>query len=148
MSNKTQLQTNNTTLDGYITRINAAKEVAASLPEAGGSGSSGDIETCTVTINCYPEYGAPIDIFAAMTWDGASISMTTGGNTGSSQYIIENVVCGSILVLYGYGSGSSGSNHINSAYSNNIEVISGVRHAARIIATNNGNAVIGYTPAA
>lgn len=33
MSNKTQLQTNNTTLDGYITRINAAKEVVAELPE-------------------------------------------------------------------------------------------------------------------
>jgi hypothetical protein len=51
MSNKTQLQTNNTALDGYIARINAAKEVAASLPEAGGSGGGGSIETCTVTIN-------------------------------------------------------------------------------------------------
>lgn len=47
MSNKTQLQTNNTALDGYIARINAAKEVAAGLPEAGGGGS---VETCTVTI--------------------------------------------------------------------------------------------------
>jgi hypothetical protein len=47
MSNKTQLQTNNTALDGYIARINAAKEVAASLPEAGG----GSIETSIVTIN-------------------------------------------------------------------------------------------------
>ena len=41
MSNKTQLQTNNAALDGYITRINAAKEIAASLPNAGGSSSSG-----------------------------------------------------------------------------------------------------------
>lgn len=53
MSNKTQLQTNNTALDGYIARINAAKEVAASLPEAGsggsGSGSSADIKTCTIS---------------------------------------------------------------------------------------------------
>lgn len=48
MSNKTQLQTNNTALDGYIVRINAAKEVAASLPEAGGGGG-GNAETCTVT---------------------------------------------------------------------------------------------------
>ena len=39
MSNKTQLQTNNTALDGYIARINAAKDAAASLPEAGGSGT-------------------------------------------------------------------------------------------------------------
>lgn len=51
MSNKTQLQTNNTALDGYITRINAAKEVAAGLPEAGGGGSDGgSVETIDVTI--------------------------------------------------------------------------------------------------
>lgn len=36
MSNKTQLQTNNASLDRYISRIQAAKEVAATLPEAGG----------------------------------------------------------------------------------------------------------------
>jgi hypothetical protein len=53
MSNKTQLQTNNTALDGYIARINAAKEVAANLPDAGGSGGGSDenFETSIVTIN-------------------------------------------------------------------------------------------------
>lgn len=51
MSNKTQLQTNNTALDGYIARINTAKEVAAGLPDAGGgSGGGGSVETCTLTI--------------------------------------------------------------------------------------------------
>jgi hypothetical protein len=35
MSNKTQLQTNNNALDALITRVNAAKDVAASLPDAG-----------------------------------------------------------------------------------------------------------------
>ena len=50
MSNKTQLQTNNAALDTLITRVNAAKDTAASLPEAGGSGG-GSVETCTVTIN-------------------------------------------------------------------------------------------------
>ena len=50
MSNKTQLQTNNTNLDSLITRVNAAKDVAASLPEAGGGGSSGGVEMCTVTL--------------------------------------------------------------------------------------------------
>lgn len=34
MSNKIQLQTNNAALDGYIDRINAAKQVAATLPES------------------------------------------------------------------------------------------------------------------
>jgi hypothetical protein len=35
MSNKTQLQINNTSLDSYIARVNAAKDIAASLPDAG-----------------------------------------------------------------------------------------------------------------
>lgn len=39
MSNKSQLQTNNTTLDSLITRVNTAKDAAASLPEAGGGGT-------------------------------------------------------------------------------------------------------------
>lgn len=38
MSNKSQLQTNNTNLDALISRVNAAKNTAASLPEAGGGG--------------------------------------------------------------------------------------------------------------
>lgn len=51
MSNKTQLQTNNNALDGYIARINAAKEVAATLPEAGGGSGGGSIETYTGSIS-------------------------------------------------------------------------------------------------
>jgi hypothetical protein len=49
MSNKTQLQTNNASLDECIARINAAKDVAAGLPEAGGSG--GNVETCFINVN-------------------------------------------------------------------------------------------------
>ena len=37
MSNKSRLQTNNTNLDTLVTRVNATKNTAASLPEAGGS---------------------------------------------------------------------------------------------------------------
>jgi hypothetical protein len=48
MSNKTQLQTNNTNLDALITRVNAAKDTAASLPEAGGGSSGEGFETVTV----------------------------------------------------------------------------------------------------
>jgi hypothetical protein len=52
MSNKTQLQTNNNALDALITRVNAAKDVAASLPEAGsgGGGSTGGVEYEIITI--------------------------------------------------------------------------------------------------
>lgn len=45
MSNKTQLQTNNTDLDALIARVNAAKDTAASLPDA-GSGGSESIRFC------------------------------------------------------------------------------------------------------
>lgn len=49
MSNKTTLQNNNTLLANYVSRVNVAKETAASLPEAGGGGSTA-VETCSVTI--------------------------------------------------------------------------------------------------
>ena len=52
MSNKTQLQTNNTNLDALITRVNTAKNTAASLPEASGGGSSGGgFQTYSVTVD-------------------------------------------------------------------------------------------------
>lgn len=52
MSNKTQLQTNNTALDSLISRVNAAKDVAASLPDAGGSGGgNSNIKNVNVTGN-------------------------------------------------------------------------------------------------
>ena len=47
MSNKTQLQSNNTALDALIARVNAAKDTAASLPSAGGGSGGGSIEVCT-----------------------------------------------------------------------------------------------------
>lgn len=51
MSNKTQLQTNNTNLDSLITRVNAAKDVAAALPEAGGGSVSVEYEIVNLTEN-------------------------------------------------------------------------------------------------
>lgn len=44
MSNKTRLQTNNTNLQELINKAN-------SLPDAGGSGGGGSVETCSLTIN-------------------------------------------------------------------------------------------------
>lgn len=48
MSNKTQLQANNTSLEALITRVNAAKDTAASLPEASGGGGGYQISIGTV----------------------------------------------------------------------------------------------------
>lgn len=65
MSIKTQLQVNNDELDALITRVNAAKNTAASLPEAGG-GEDVTAETNEYTslnteleevINSLPEAG-------------------------------------------------------------------------------------------
>ena len=79
MSNKTQLQTNNTTLDGYIARINAAKDIAASLPEAGGSSSGGDVETCIITLS---------DETGSVIWHYTDANKTLQMHTGSGSIIV------------------------------------------------------------
>lgn len=109
MSNKTQLQTNNTNLDALITRVNAAKDTAASLPEAGSGGSGGgSVETCTVTVtNPYSCYG--IDVIATTVVDGVEtpyVSLTPYGG-GSDTHEISNVKCGSIITVLFFNSDSS-----------------------------------------
>lgn len=115
MSNKTQLQTNNTALDGYIARINTAKEVAASLPEAGGSGG-GSVETCTLTIFgdapadpdsklwytdgssavksiALPDFGDSISVTVSKN---SIVVSTNGGTAGTNatRFIFDNGVVG------------------------------------------------------
>lgn len=104
MSNKTQLQNNNTALDGYIARINAAKEVAAGLPEAGG----GSIETCTISISF--NYGAPKQMLISGTQLVDNVVQTfvvntySGRDTFSSPYTIENIIKNTPLTIVGNGS--------------------------------------------
>lgn len=75
MSNKTQLQTNNLMLNTFVNRINAAKDTAASLPEA--SGGSGSVETCTVTY----------DPFSPASDDGYQIKYTDStGKLNTTNY--------------------------------------------------------------
>lgn len=96
MSNKTQLQTNNTTLDTLITRVNAAKDTAASLPEAGsGSGGGASVETANVTVTGW--------------WRRIAASVYTNGSissiilTGIDDGDISNVVRGSaIFIVHDY----------------------------------------------
>jgi hypothetical protein len=111
MSNKTQLQTNNTNLDALISRVNAAKDTAASLPEAGSGGSGGgSIETCTITFDNI-SWGCPIVIVSAMVVEnGIYQTYTNFSDTGNQLYTITipNVVCGSEIGLgscfdVGYG---------------------------------------------
>lgn len=72
MSNKQQLQTNNIKLDALIERVNAAKDTAASLPEAGGSGGTGSIETCVVT---FTSNAPPMEFPTYYYTDGASLTI-------------------------------------------------------------------------
>ena len=96
MSNKTQLQTNNTILDALITRVNAAKDTAASLPEAGG----GSIATISVIVS-----GGFLRVYATTCTDGEiSYSEHKRSSSEDIDVSITNVVSGSSLVVTAYSS--------------------------------------------
>ena len=98
MSNKTQLQTNNTSLEALITRVNAAKDTAASLPEAGGGG--GSLETCTVSIAVIGAYSLQAVVATTVENDSLSqYSFTDGGYNLRENVTIENVLCGSAICV-------------------------------------------------
>ena len=101
MSNKTQLQTNNTSLDGYIARINAAKEVAASLPEAGGSGG-GSVETCIVRLSFtdFMSHDPPGCTIYCTFLDSTGVINSVGvTNTDFNGIDVDNVLIGSIVYV-------------------------------------------------
>jgi len=82
MSNKTQLQTNNTALDALITRVNAAKDVAASLPEAGGGGGA---TTVSVTVNNQ----SSSEVYY---WDSSQQIQTVGAGTTETVNALNGVL--------------------------------------------------------
>jgi hypothetical protein len=96
MSNKTQLQTNNTALDGYIARINAAKEVAAGLPEAGGGGG-GSVETCTVELTFS---STNINDICYTTFNNNQVEYKIDSPRKTNvTVILNNVICSTSIVL-------------------------------------------------
>ena len=97
MSNKTQLQTNNTALDALITRVNAAKDVAASLPESGGGGGGGSMETCTVTITIGLSGGIPGYVAYTSVHNNEVVAYNKMFDESTSIEII--CLCGSMLVV-------------------------------------------------
>lgn len=112
MSNKTQLQTNNTALDSLVSRVNAAKDIAASLPEAGNSGG-GNVDTCTVTIN-HPytttSYSLKdfIERYFITTYADENYSLESYDynldepRITTTSITINNVVCGTQLSIYSH----------------------------------------------
>lgn len=105
MSNKTQLQTNNTNLASYTDRVSALIDVANSLPEAGGSGG-GSVDTCTVNIVTTRGGNDTARIVGYMctSVDNGQIKidyMRPSYNSGDNiQAIQSEVVCGSSMILW------------------------------------------------
>lgn len=101
MSNKTQLQTNNASLDGYISRIQAAKEVAATLPDAGGNSAKPAIEPLDITENGTYTATDGVDGYSPVTVnvpvpDGyiqpsGTLDITENGTHNVAEYASVNV---------------------------------------------------------
>lgn len=88
------LTSHNTQLQGLIDKANA-------LPDAGGSGGGGSVETCTVTIDCIN--GNIAHIAATIVENGVETIYTRMSNIDSDSeyppYTIYNVKCGSAIIL-------------------------------------------------
>ena len=101
MSNKTRLQTNNTNLQALIDKANA-------LPDA-GSGSGGNVNTCTVKIiNQITTLGHYIHGLGYTYMDTTGQITTAYTDYGyaanqSTEVVLENVICGSYIRLSNYG---------------------------------------------
>ena len=89
MSNKTQLQTNNTELSQLITTLQG---------KATGSGGGGSVETCTVTISAYN--GSDI-LYTALV-DGEIQGLHIEGSFTSIT--LDNIVCNSVFTFGATGS--------------------------------------------
>lgn len=87
------LTTNKAKIQQLLDGINA-------LPEAGGS--SGAVETCTVNITSSDSNGRPW--FYAYTYLDSNGEIVIGKvlNNSSSNVTIENVLCGSLVIVRSY----------------------------------------------
>lgn len=118
MSNKTQLQTNNTALDALITRVNIAKDVAASLPKAGGgSGGGSAVETCTGTVK---SAGIPVtNSVWYMNSDMQPASCTPDSKRATSFTAIK----GSFVFIYGSTTTNRILTGVTLLYSNGYSIV-------------------------
>ena len=93
MSQKTDLQSNNTDLQSILNTIN-------NLPEAGSGGGSsgGNIETCTVTIN---SFAANIRFVMYVSYeDGKYVYNDITYSPELSTVTCTNVLCGGTFEIY------------------------------------------------
>lgn len=136
MSNKTQLQTNNTKIDELTSLAATMKDKAAALPDAGSGGS---VETCTVEIVC--QDGAYLtDVATNIVLDGVITPyffafFESVNNEKITSLTIENVLCGSSL-LVGIGGISIIGASLNNMTPNGLESAgNGSRASIRMVTT-------------
>ena len=97
MSNKTQLQTNNTTLSSLIETLRGKA--------AGGGG--GSVETCSVSVSFSAGY--PFPIIATTATDGVIDSYVYIGASGTLATVaLDNVLCNSVVYIRVSGLGMVG----------------------------------------
>ena len=92
MSNKTRLQTNNTNLQALINKANA-------LPDAGGSGGGGSVETCTLIVTSPACPTSKTLGMAVDTYKNNIFESTLYQWRLAETFTIEDVICGSIIAL-------------------------------------------------
>lgn len=98
MSNKTTLQTNNNKLSTNNTDLASILNTINNLPEAGSGGSGGgSVDTCTVTLNS--TYASNMASITATIVENGEIKIKTVSNINSTSYTINNVLCGSPIIL-------------------------------------------------
>jgi hypothetical protein len=99
MSNKIQLQINNTSLDSYIARINAAKDIVAGLPGAGGGAS---IETCTITFNYITNARMGINFihYTKAGINGPELVSLQIEKYENYATTLEDVICNTMILVY------------------------------------------------
>lgn len=93
MSNKTQLQANNTQLASLIQTLQGKA--------AGGGGSGGGVETCTVKLiirSGWNQYG-----FTVYKNGVIDVETVTAPYSAGTTIVAENVVCGSMFSVYPSG---------------------------------------------
>lgn len=109
MSNKTQLQANNTQLASLIQTLQGKA--------AGGGGSSGgEIKTCTVVVNneiASKSYGLCEWIFNVVENGEIKVNAYTGSIICDSTFTFENVVCGSFFHIHHTGAYSSAGAYVD-----------------------------------
>ena len=110
MNNKSILQENNTLLDGYILRINAAKDVIAELPdESSGSGTTVATREISVKTKQTPMPSSPFFVeyidYVSIDTDGA----LTTSRFSNIVYMtfLDGVAIGTILFVKTINSPSS-----------------------------------------